>query len=75
MAELNFTLLLEDGACSENVGSQVEIKLSALLVGGLTNSQSIGLSGKLERRKWLELEDRVAASLIADLEPACLPRQ
>lgn len=39
MAELNFTLLLKDGARSGNVGSQVEIKLSALLVGGLTNSQ------------------------------------
>lgn len=54
LAEMNFTLLLNDGAYSENVGSQVKVQLSALLMGKLTNPQSIGLPGEpgMEKVAW-----------------------
>ena len=51
---MNFTLLLNDGAYSENVGSQVKVQLSALLMDKLANLQSMGLPGEpgMEKVAW-----------------------
>lgn len=70
LAEMNFTLLLNDGAYSENVGSQVKVQLSALLMGKLTNPQGIGLPGNLEWRKWLGLRTQL---LLLELHVLKLP--
>lgn len=79
LAEMNFTLLLSDGAYSENAGSQVKVQLSALLMGKLTNLQSIGLPGEpgMEKVAWAWgqsccFSDCTSWTCLSTLTVACL---